>query len=92
MKRALKITLLVIASCIALILIAGFGAWIYLKSTFLDFEDAYVENKSIQELTIDGYTFLDRNGNGKLDIYEDDRKAIEERADQPAADDQHEFG
>lgn len=81
MKRALKITLLVIASCIGLILITGFGAWIYLKSTFLDFEDDYVENKSIQELTIDGYTFLDRNGNGKLDIYEDDNKSIEARAD-----------
>ena len=53
----------------------------YVKSTFLTFEKDYPENQNLRELTIDGYTFLDRNGNGKLDIYEDDRKSIEERAD-----------
>lgn len=52
----------------------------YIKSTFLDFEKDYVENLDIKEITIDGYTFLDRNGNGQLDIYEDDRRSIEERA------------
>lgn len=79
MKRALKIVLLTIASVVGLILIAGFGGWMYLKSTFLDFEDEYVENAEFEELVVDGYTFYDRNKNGKLDIYEDDRKSIDER-------------
>jgi len=81
MKKAIKITLIVLGSILMLIVIAGLGGWMYLKSTFLDFEDDYTENVHIKELTIDGYTFLDRNGNGSLDIYEDDRKSINERAD-----------
>lgn len=70
----------VLASIILLAVIAGFTGWMYIKSTFLDFEKDYVENSDIKEITIDGYTFLDRNGNGQLDIYEDDRRSIEERA------------
>ena len=81
MKRAIKVTLIVIGSLLLLILIAGIGGWMYLKSTFFNFESDYVENLNINELTIDGYTFMDRNGNGELDIYEDDRKSIDERAD-----------
>lgn len=80
MKKWLKITLAVLASIILLAVIAGFTGWMYIKSTFLDFEKDYVENSDIKEITIDGYTFLDRNGNGQLDIYEDDRRSIEERA------------
>lgn len=81
MKKYLKRALIVLASLIVLLLIAGFGGWMYLKSTFLNFEGDYAENRSLKEITLDGYTFLDRNGNGKLDVYEDDRKSINERAD-----------
>ncbi|UCE69609.1 MAG: hypothetical protein JSW57_01480, partial [Flavobacteriaceae bacterium] len=62
MKKWLKITLIVLASLLVLLLLIGFGGWMYLKSSFLDFEDDYAERKEFSELTIDGYTFLDRNG------------------------------
>ncbi len=79
MKKAIKITLIVLGSIIVLLVVAGLGGWMYLKSTFLSFEKDYAENKDIKEITIDGYTFPDRNGNGQLDIYEDDRRPTEER-------------
>ena len=80
MKKPLKITLITLASLIVLIAIAGLFGWMWVKSNFLFFEKEYAENKDIQEITVDGYTFFDRNGNGQLDIYEDDRKTTEERA------------
>jgi beta-glucosidase len=81
MKKFLKWTGIILGSLIVLLAIAGFGGWMYLKSTFLNFEKDYAENPDLKELTVDGYTFLDRNGNGQLDIYEDDRRTIDERAD-----------
>lgn len=80
MKKGVKITLISIGSVVSLLVIAGLVGWWYLSSRFLAFEKDYPENHDIKELTIDGYQFLDRNGNGKLDVYEDDRKSIEERA------------
>ncbi|MCB0839382.1 MAG: beta-glucosidase, partial [Bacteroidetes bacterium] len=80
MKKGLKITLITLGSIILLVVMGGFAGWKYLESTFLDFEDDYAENTGIKEITMDGYTFLDRNGNGQLDVYEDERKSIEERA------------
>lgn len=81
MKSWLKITLIIIGSLILLVAIAGLGGWMYVKSTFLNFEKKYTENKNLQEITLDGYTFLDRNGNGALDTYEDARKPMEERVE-----------
>ncbi len=80
MKKSLKIALISIVSVLLFIIIAGVAAWLYLGAKFLNFEKKYAENQDLKEVTIDGYKFLDRNGNGKLDIYEDDRKSIEERA------------
>ncbi len=79
MKKWLKITLIVLGSVLLLLLLIGFGGWMYLKSSFLDFEGDYSEKKDFPELTVDGYTFTDRNNNGKLDIYEDDRQPLEAR-------------
>ena len=81
MKKWLKITLISFGSLVLLIVLAGLGGWLWVKSTFLDFEKGYAEHTDIKELTIDGYTFLDRNGNGELDIYEDDRKSTDERVE-----------
>jgi beta-glucosidase len=81
MKKPLKITLLVVASLVVLLVIGGLGGWMYLKSSFLNFESSYTENRNIQEIMVDGYTFLDRNGNGKLDVYEDNRRSIDERVE-----------
>jgi beta-glucosidase len=80
MKKGVKITLISIGSVVSLLVIAGLVGWFYLSSRFLAFEKDYPENHDLKQLTIDGYKFLDRNGNGKLDVYEDDRKSIEDRA------------
>ena len=79
MKKFLRITLKTLGIILGVLLLGGLIGWWYLKSQFLDFEDDYAEKKDIGELTIDGYTFLDRNGNGKLDTYEDDRETLETR-------------
>jgi beta-glucosidase len=80
MKKPLKITLITLASLILLVAIVGLFGWMWVKSSFLNFEKDFAENKDFQEITVDGHKFFDRNGNGQLDIYEDDRKTAEERA------------
>ncbi|MCI4667896.1 MAG: glycoside hydrolase family 3 C-terminal domain-containing protein [Bacteroidia bacterium] len=79
MKKGLKITLITLGVILAVAIAVGFGFWMFIKSNLLDFEDAYSLKEQPKEITVDGYTFLDRNKNGELDIYEDDRKPIEER-------------
>ena len=79
MKKWLKKSLLVLGLTLLLLLIAGVVIWTYLHSRFLDFEDDYAENRDFHEITIDGYTYLDRNANGLLDPYEDDRLTTEAR-------------
>lgn len=81
MKKVLKITLKAIGIFALLALITGIIGWFYLKSTFLDFEDDYAEGKDLNELTIGDISFLDRNGNGKLDIYEDNRESMHNRVE-----------
>ena len=79
MKKILKRFLIILTSLIVLIAIAAFIGWSYLKSSFFTFEKDYPDHFNIKELTIEGYTFLDRNGNDRLDDYEDDRKSIDVR-------------
>ncbi len=80
-KKWLKWTFIVLAIIIMLVIIAGLVGYLYFNSTLLNFEKDYAESKEIKEMTIDGYTFADRNRNSKLDIYEDDRRSVEERAE-----------
>lgn len=79
MKKPLKVTLIVLASLILLIAITGFIGWKYFDNNFLSFEKDFEEFPELEELTVSGYTFTDRNGNGELDIYEDDRKPLADR-------------
>lgn len=79
MKKIIKYSLITLASLLILIIVLGFGGWFYIKSTFLNFEKGYDEAIEIKEITITGYTFLDRNNNGKLDVYEDDRQSTDDR-------------
>jgi len=81
MKKVLKISSIVLGSLVLMVLIGGLIGWFYMKSAYLDFEKDYVEKKDFKEITVDGYAFMDRNGNGKLDIYEDDRIPIDERVE-----------
>lgn len=79
MKRIFKITLIVLVIIIILIGGTGYFVFNFFSKTYLDFESAYSEKPKLEQLTSDGYTFLDRNGNGTLDAYEDERKPMEER-------------
>ena len=79
MRKVFRVSLKVLGIIILLVLVTGLGGFWYINSTFLSFENNYAENNDIKELTLDGYTFLDRNGNGDLDIYEDNRKSTDER-------------
>ena len=81
MKKVLRVSLKILGVIVLLTVLAGLGGWWYLSSNFISFEKNYTEKNKIKELTIDGYTFLDRNGNGELDIYEDDRKSTDERVE-----------
>ena len=63
MNKTLKKTLKFLSILIGIIIFAGIGIWWYINSTFLDFEDGYEEKMDIAEITSDGYSFLDRNGN-----------------------------
>lgn len=81
MKRWLKIALSVLGALIGLLLLAGVGGWFWFKGSFLDFEGDYAKDADRKTITIDGYTFVDRNDNGQLDIYEDDRKTVAERTE-----------
>tara|TARA_B100000787_G_C16199343_1_gene303782 strand:+ start:1716 stop:4130 length:2415 start_codon:yes stop_codon:yes gene_type:complete len=60
------------------LLIGGSSFW-YINKTFLSFEDGYDEPNNIDQLTIEGQLFLDRNNNGKLDPYEDNRQPLRTR-------------
>lgn len=79
MKKIVRLSLKILGVIALLLLLAGAGGWWYLNATFLNFEKDYSEQIDLEELTIAGYTFLDRNGNGQLDVYEDSRRATGER-------------
>ena len=81
MKKVLRVSLKILGVIALLSVLAGLGGWWYVSSTFLSFEKNYSEKTEIMELTIDGYTFLDRNENDELDIYEDDRKPTNDRVE-----------
>ncbi|MFP2997779.1 glycoside hydrolase family 3 C-terminal domain-containing protein [Spongiivirga sp. MCCC 1A20706] len=81
MKKAIRISLKIIGVLVVLLLLGGLIGWWYINSSFLDFEDDYVEKREFNELTVDGYTFFDRNGNEKLDLYEDSREPFDKRVD-----------
>ena len=79
MKKNLFRVLKVLGVLLVLLIIGVYFVYRYFDAIFLSFEEDFAEKRDFKELTIDGYTFLDRNENGQLDIYEDDRQAIENR-------------
>lgn len=79
MKRIFKIILIVFVALIILVGGMGFFTFNFFSNTYLDFEAEYSSKPSLKELNEGGFTFLDRNSNGKLDVYEDDRQSIKSR-------------
>ena len=81
MNKVLKFILKSLGILVLLIILSGIAGGWYLNSTFLSFEEDNTETIPFQEINANGFTFLDRNGNGKLDPYEDDRLTTEERVE-----------
>lgn len=79
MKKIIRISLKILGVLLLLIILTGFLGWRYFNRTFLDFETDYSEQLEFTERSQDGYTYWDRNANGILDTYEDDRQPIEAR-------------
>ena len=79
MKKWVKISLIFLGSLVLLLAVAALGGWLFFKSAFLEFEGDYAESRDFPQLTLEGFTFSDRNRNGRLDIYEDERQPLENR-------------
>ncbi len=81
MKKTLKILGYTIASIIGIIILLVLGIFFYLKISAgsLARKSKALEYAEVKTLTIDGFTFRDLNKNGKLDVYEDSRKPVDDR-------------
>ncbi len=79
MKKKLVLAAKILGVLLVLFGIAAFFGFRYVNKSFLDFEGAYNEPAELQTLKDMDYAYLDRNGNGKLDVYEDDRLPIKIR-------------
>lgn len=79
MKKKLILALKILGVLVLLLGLTAFFGFRYFSNTFLKFEKDYAEQTDFNELSEGGYTYLDRNGNGSLDVYEDDREPIEAR-------------
>ena len=81
MKKILVRTLLVVACLILVLIIIGGIGYYYVSSNVLTFEDEISKKEmNYNKLQIDGFNFIDRNNNNKLDLYEDNRESVESRA------------
>ena len=63
MKKKILLVLKILGVLILLLAVAAFFTARHFGKTFLSFEDDYVEQLEFKEVTVDGYTFLDRNDN-----------------------------
>src|ERR1035437_2685087 len=81
MKKALKILGYTIASIVGLIILLVLGIFLYLKVSAgrIERKSRALEYAEVKTITVDGFTFRDLNKNGKLDVYEDSRKPINDR-------------
>lgn len=80
MKKFFKILLKVLLSLLGLVIVAAAVVSLYVYTNFVkvDRGDSY-RKIPVESLTVNGYTFLDLNRNGKLDVYEDTREDLNVR-------------
>lgn len=81
MRKFLKILLYAVGSFFGLIILLVVTIFLYLRisSGNIARKSKALEYAEVKTLTIDGFTFRDLNKNGKLDIYEDSRRPINDR-------------
>ncbi len=81
MKQFFKILLYTIGSLLGLLILLVLIGWLYMgiSSRSSVKKCKALQSGEVKTLTIDDFTFRDLNKNGKLDIYEDSRKPVDER-------------
>src|ERR1035437_4524686 len=81
MKKILRILVYTILSLLGFIILVVVSIFLYLKisSGNIARKSKALEFAEVKTLTVDGFTFRDLNKNGKLDVYEDSRKPINDR-------------
>ena len=81
MKKLLKILLYSLVSLIGFIILLLVIILLYLKisSGSVERKSKALAGLEVKTITIDGITFRDLNKNGKLDVYEDSRKPVNDR-------------
>ncbi len=80
-KKTMKFLLKVLLSILGLAVVIAISGGIYFNSNVINSEKIKKhKGPDINEITFNGYAFRDLNRNGELDIYEDKRKPLEDRA------------
>ena len=80
MKRFILVSLAVaLCACTNQIVTEDHGDWTLVKQTKGP-ELGYSNTSGLQLLEVDGYAFKDLNRNGELDVYEDWRQSVYDRA------------
>ncbi|NSW95075.1 MAG: glycoside hydrolase family 3 protein, partial [Bacteroidales bacterium] len=81
MKKAVKIILSAVGILIGIIVLLLVISILWLSVSGARTAKKYIilAGPEVKTLTIEGYTFRDLNKNGKLDVYEDSRRSVEER-------------
>lgn len=81
MKKAIRIILYTIGSLLGLIILLIAFCWIYIAASSHSTLNKCnkLKGEEVKTLDADGFNYRDLNKNGKLDIYEDTRKPVDER-------------
>ena len=81
MKKFFKILLYTVGSVLGLLILLILVFWLYMGISSRTAVNTCekLQSGEARTLTVDGFTFRDLNKNGKLDIYEDSRKPVDER-------------
>ena len=74
--RKINLIVKVLGFVVVTSILLGYISYRYFDAHFLNFESDYKAALVFKELQSEGYSFLDRNANGQLDVYEDDRQPL----------------
>lgn len=74
--RKINLIVKVLGFVVVTSILLGYVGYRYFDAHFLNFESDYKAALVFKELQSEGYSFLDRNANGQLDVYEDDRQPL----------------
>ncbi|MGB3798330.1 MAG: glycoside hydrolase family 3 N-terminal domain-containing protein [Lewinella sp.] len=69
----------ILLALLLIVVLAAAGFSYYFYTTYLGFERGYAEATNLPPENVAGYTYIDRNRNGLLEAYEDERLPLDER-------------